>query len=520
MTVAASSVLAAKAVTKRYAGTTALTGVDFSVDPGSVHALIGENGAGKSTLVKILAGVEQPTSGELQFQGEPVRFASPGDAGRLGVDIIHQELQLFPDLSIEENLFVGRERRTRWGTIDRAAQRAAATAVLERLGLRLPVDRRVGSLPLGQQQIVEIARAVVHDTRVLMMDEPTSALSASEIPILFSLIRDLTAHGVGIVYISHRLEELLAVADTVTVLRDGAVVGHAPRADITVPWIVQRMTGRNALAPAAHAGTPSGEPILAVKDLELPAAQGRTALRRVSFEVRPGEIVGLYGLMGAGRTELMECVLGIHRDASGSVRVDGRELSGFDVRERIEQGIAMVPEDRQASGLVQTMSVQQNMTLAHLGALARGGYLSPAREARVASEWGSRLRVKAPALDAPIGALSGGNQQKVVIARSVMTGPRVLLMDEPTRGVDVGAKREIVDTMRRLAADGMAVVFATSELAEIHAAADRAVVMARGRIAAELSGREMTDEALASAASAPSDHEVSPDRQARRRTDG
>ena len=510
---APSAILAARTVTKRFAGTTALAGVDFTVESGRVHALIGENGAGKSTLVKILAGVEQPTSGELLFEDTPVQFASPRDAGRLGIDIIHQELQLFPDLSIEENLFVGRERLTRWGTIDRAAQRTAAAAVLERLGLpavaprakagqRLAIDRRVGSLPLGQQQIVEIARAVVHETRVLMMDEPTSALTASEVPVLFNVIRDLAAHGVGIVYISHRLEELLAVADTVTVLRDGHVVGHAPRADVDVPWIVRRMTGADAPVAAAHGKTASGAPILAVKDLQLPAAPGRTGLRDVTFDVRPGEILGLYGLMGAGRTELMECLLGLHEDVRGSVRLDGRELAGADVRERIARGIAMVPEDRQTSGLIPTMTVQQNMTLAHLGALAQAGYLSPAREARVASEWAGRLRVKTPAFDAPISALSGGNQQKVVIARSVMTRPRVLLMDEPTRGVDVGAKREIVDTMRRLAADGMAVVFTTSELAEVHAAADRALVMARGRIAAELSGADMTDEGLASAASA------------------
>jgi len=495
-------VLAARGVTRRYAGTTALAGVDFAVEPGRVHALIGENGAGKSTLVKILAGVEQPTSGQLLFDGGPVQFASPREASALGIDIIHQELQLFPELSIEENLFVGRERLTRWGTIDRVAQRQAATAVLERLGQHLAIDRRVGSLPLGQQQIVEIARAVVHDTRVLMMDEPTSALTASEIPVLFTLIRDLTAHGVGIVYISHRLEELLAVADVVTVLRDGAVVGHARKADVDVRWLVQRMTGRADLTTSVHAEAPSGIPVLAIRDLRMPAAQGRTGLHGVTLDVRPGEILGLYGLMGAGRTEVMESVLGVHAEARGSVRLDGRELAGLDVRQRIASGIAMVPEDRQASGLVQTLNVQQNMTLAHLGALSRRGYVSPAREAAVASEWGRSLRLKAPALDAPIGALSGGNQQKVVIARNVMTRPRVLLMDEPTRGVDVAAKAEIVDTMRRLAADGMAVVFATSDLAEIEAAATRAVVLARGRIAADLSGPHMTSEALASAASA------------------
>jgi erythritol transport system ATP-binding protein len=316
------------------------------------------------------------------------------------------------------------------------------------------------------------------------------------------VIRDLASHGVGLVYISHRLEELLAIADTVTVLRDGAVVGHAARADVDVRWIVQRMTGRDERPVSIHPERATGATVLAVRDLHLPAAPGRTGLRGVSFDVRAGEILGLYGLMGAGRTELMESVIGVHAEARGSVRLEGRELAGQDVRERIASGIAMIPEDRQAAGLVPTMTVQQNMTLAHAGALSRAGYLSPAREASVASEWASRLRLKAPSLKAPIGALSGGNQQKVVIARSVMTRPRVLLMDEPTRGVDVAAKGEIIETMRRLANDGMAVVFATSELAEIHAAATRAVVMARGTITADLSGPEMTDEALASAASA------------------
>jgi erythritol transport system ATP-binding protein len=502
MTATSSPVLAARDVTRQYPGTTALSGVDFAVHSGRVHALIGENGAGKSTLVKILAGVEQPTSGQLLFDGAPVRFASPREASQLGIDIVHQELQLFPDLSIEENLFVGRERRTRWGTIDRASQTEAATAVLARLGQRLAVARRVGSLPLGQQQIVEIARAVVHETRVLMMDEPTSALTASEIPVLFNLIRDLASHGVGIVYISHRLEELLAVADDVTVLRDGAVVGQAPRADVTVGWIVQLMTGHEIAAASTERHAATGEPVLTVRDLRLPPGQGRTALHGIDFEVRPGEILGLYGLMGAGRTEVMESVLGVHADARGSVRLEGQEVAALDVRERIARGIAMVPEDRQASGLVQTLNVRQNMTLAHVGALTRHGYLSPSRESAVASEWGSALRLKTPALDAPIGALSGGNQQKVVIARNVMTRPRVLLMDEPTRGVDVAAKAEIVETMRRLAGDGMAVVFATSELAEIQAAATRAVVMSRGRITADLAGQAMSGEALASAASA------------------
>jgi erythritol transport system ATP-binding protein len=495
-------IVAAKTVTKRYSGTVALSGVDFAVHSGHVHALIGENGAGKSTLVKILAGVEPATSGRVLFDGHPIQFGSARDARELGIDMIHQELQLFPDLSIEENLFVGRERRTRWRTIDRAAQRKTATAVLERLGQRLLLDRRVGSLPLGQQQIVEIARAVVHDTRVLMMDEPTSALSPAEIPVLFALIRELKAHGVGIVYISHRLEELLAVADTVTVLRDGLVVGHVPGVDASLPWIVKRMTGRDQPAPMVRRALPTGSTILSVRDLHLSSAQDRTGLRGVTFDVRPGEVLGLYGLMGAGKTELLESIVGVHQETIGNVVLDGRELAGLDVRERIARGITMVPEDRQRSGLVPTMNVQQNMTLACVSALAARGYVPPSREEAVASEWGGRLRLKTPAMTAPIGALSGGNQQKVVIARNMMTRPRVLLMDEPTRGVDVGAKAEIVETMRQLSADGVAIVFASSELAEIEAVATRVLVMAQGQITANLSGAGMTAEAITSAASA------------------
>jgi erythritol transport system ATP-binding protein len=495
-------VLAARQIEKRYPGTLALAGVDFSVAPGQVHALIGENGAGKSTLVKILAGVEQPTSGQLTYCGAPIRFDSPSDAGALGIDMIHQELQLFPDLSIEENLFVGRERRTRWGTVDRTAQRTTAIAVFSRLGQSLSLDRPVGTLPLGQQQIVEIARAVAHQTRVLMMDEPTSALTASEIPTLFALIRDLATHGVGIVYISHRLEELLAIADHVTVLRDGRVVGSAPRAEVDVPWIVHRMTGRDDTSQAAHAPTAAGAPVLAVKGLQLPARPGRSGLEQVSFDVRAGEIVGLYGLMGAGRTELMEAILGVHRDASGQVLVADRELGHLDVSDRIRAGIAMVPEDRQASGLVSSMNVRENMTLSRLGSLSTRGYLSPVREREAAATWVDALRVKASGLEAPVTSLSGGNQQKVVIARAAMTRPKVLLLDDPTRGVDVGAKAEIVASMQRLAADGMAIVFSTSDIAEIHAAATRALVMARGRVVARLSGAAMTGRALASAASA------------------
>ncbi len=495
-------VLEARQIVRVFDGTVALAGVDVRLDRGRVHALIGENGAGKSTLLKIIAGVDAPTEGQLLVDGRPARFVSPRDASARGIAMIHQELQLFPDLTVRENLFVGREQRTRWGTVAWSAQEDAARRTLERLGHgSIPPRARVGSLSLGQQQIVEIARALVHDVRVLLMDEPTSALTSAEVPVLFQVIRDLARHGVSVVYISHRLEELLAIADEVTVLRDGRVVGAAPADRVDVPWIVERMTGRASAGDAAQATAPPGDVVLDVRGLTLPARPGRTALHDVAFHVRRGELLGLYGLMGAGRTELFESLMGLHPDWSGSAVLDGVEIRGRQVDRRVAAGLAMVPEDRQASGLVQTMSVSQNVTLSSLAGIATRGFLSPRAETAAARPLVERLRVKTPSLDAPVTALSGGNQQKVVLARGVMSRPKVILIDEPTRGVDVGAKTEILGTMRRLAADGIGVVFATADLAEIRAAATRVLVMARGRITADLPADRATPEVLASAAS-------------------
>ena len=494
-------VLEARRVSKTFSGTVALDAVDFRLARGSVHALIGENGAGKSTLLKILAGIEQPTSGGLALDGQDTRFGSARDAARHGVGIIHQELQLFPDLTVTENLFVGRERRTRWGTVASAVQTGLARDVLRSLGQSLSPETHVGTLPLGQQQMVEIARAVVHDARVLLMDEPTSALGASEVPVLFRLIRDLVSRGVSVVYVSHRLEELLAIADHVTVLRDGRVAGDDATSAVDVRWIVERMTGRGAAGTASPFEQASGPTLLTVEGLQLGARPGRSALHDVSFEIRAGEIVGLYGLMGAGRSELLESLLGVHRDATGRVRLNGRDLNALDVSRRVDAGLAMVPEDRQAAGLVPAMSVRDNLTLSSLGRLSRFGYLSPATETRSALTQIDELAVKTSSPGAPVGALSGGNQQKVVIGRAVMSRPKVLLMDEPTRGVDVAAKSEILDSMRRLAAEGLGIVFATSDLAEVQAAATRVLVMARGRIAADVPADGAAADALASAAS-------------------
>jgi erythritol transport system ATP-binding protein len=502
-------VLEAEQVTKAYPGTVALKGVDFRLRRGGIRALIGENGAGKSTLVKVLAGVETPTSGQLRLDGAAVRFASARDAAARGIGIIHQELQLFPDLSIAENLFVGRERVSRWGTVQLASQAQAARDVLRQLGQELDPRTRLGALPLGLRQIVEIAKALVHDVRVLLMDEPTSALSLAEVEVLFRTVADLAARGVSIVYISHRLEELLHVADAVTVLRDGLVVGDEPCAAIDVPWIVERMTGRSASSRVranasanASAAQADAKPILSVKALSLAARPGRVPLQDISFDLQAGEIVGIYGLMGAGRTELLESLMGVHADAAGRIALEGRELGALDVGGRVKSGLAFVPEDRQRSGLVSTMSVAKNMTLSSLGQQGRGGYVSPSRERAASRALGAELRLKTPSIDAPVTALSGGNQQKVVIARALMSGPRVLLMDEPSRGVDVGARAEIIECMTRCAGRGMGVLFASSDVDEILAAASRVLVMSRGRVTAAFDAHDVTEAQLASAASA------------------
>ena len=503
MTATSPALLEARQVSKAYAGTIALAGVDFHLQPGRIHALIGENGAGKSTLLKILAGVERPTSGSLRVNGRDVVFSSARDAARLGVGMVHQELQLFPELTVAENLFVGRERRTRWGTVDWTAQEGAARRTLALVGHEsISPGAHLGTLALGHQQIVEIARALVHDTRVLLMDEPTSALTAAEVPVLFQVMRDLTRHGVAIVYVSHRLGELLAIADDVTVLRDGLVVDQAPVGDVDVPWIVQRMTAGGAARRPPPLASECGSVLLAVDALSLTARPGRAQLDAVSLRVRAGEVVGLYGLMGSGRTELLESILGLHADVRGRVRLDGESVDRLPVSARVRAGLAMVPEDRQASGLVQAMTVRENTTLSSLARLAARGYLSPGTETKATQPLVDQLRIKTPSLTAPVTALSGGNQQKVVLARGVLGRPKVLLVDDPTRGVDVAAKAELLEALQHLAGEGLAIVVATSDVGEILTVASRVLVLSRGRIVADVPAAETTTDFLATVASA------------------
>jgi erythritol transport system ATP-binding protein len=485
----------------QYPGTLALDNVTFSLPRGSVAALIGENGAGKSTLVKILAGIAQPTSGSLVLDGAEVQFRSVRDADAHGIGIIHQELNLCPNLSVAENIFLGREISAK-GVLNKREQERQARGLLERLEQPISPQTMVGELPLGHQQIVEIAKALARDIRVLMMDEPTSALSASEIEVLFRVIRDLKARGVALVYISHRLEELLGIADTISVLRDGRMVAEADAAGVDVRWIVEQMTGRPAGTVAVPEPGLVGERIMAVESVSLVAENGRPLLRNVSLGVRAGEVFGIYGLMGAGRSELLECIMGLHPEMTGSILLDSKRLDSMDTARRIALGLAMVPEDRQVAGLVPCLSVLANMTISSLERWSRGPWLSPMEERDAASRMAADLRIKTPGLGTNIGSLSGGNQQKVIMAKCLLTEPRVLLLDEPTRGVDVGAKREIHGIVRRMAASGMAVVLVSSELEEIRAVADRILVISRGGVSAEFQAGEASEDALALAASA------------------
>ncbi len=490
MTMAAGVVLAAHGISKQFPGTLALDRVDFAVRAGEVHALVGENGAGKSTLMRILAGIEQPTSGDLELDGVPVQLGSSRDATARGIAMIHQELNLLPNLSVTDNLFLGRER-TRFGIVDSAGEEREAREWMARLGQRVDPRTLAGDLPLGQQQTIEIARAMAQDARVVIMDEPTSALSAAEVAVLFRVVRELKARGVAVIYISHRLEELLEISDVVTVLRDGRVVAEAATEGLEVNWMVEKMTG--GIAGVVGRALEAGKSVLSVRRISL-----RGELHDISFDLAAGEIVGFYGLLGAGRTPLFESLIGLRTPDGGEIRLEGRSLTGLSIAQRIAAGVALLPESRQRDAIVPALSVRENILLASRSGL----YVSPSDERRDAAELVRELHIRTADLESPIASLSGGNQQKVVLARYLMTSPKVLLLDEPTCGVDIGARGEIYQILRRLAARGMAVAFASSELQEVRALATRAIVMASGRITGEFPADVATEEALV-AASAP-----------------
>lgn len=495
-------VLEARGVTKRYGATVALNNVTFRVRRGAVNVLIGENGAGKSTLMRLLAGAEEPTSGEIWKNGRRLEMHSPRDATAASIAIVHQDLAVMENLDVAENIFVGRELVRSVLLVDRKGEEIRGAAALHDLGKALDMQRPAGDLSLGNRQVVEVARSLVYGAQVLILDEPTSALSAAEATSLFRVIEDLRDRGVAIVYISHRLHELLRLGDFFTVLRDGCVVGEGVRGSVDHRWIVERMSGRSADdektggAPAALEG---GPPLLEISGLRAGIA-GRFAAGGLNLQLRAGEIAGIYGLLGAGRTEFLEAIAGLRRIDSGEVRLWGEKVLLRSVADALGEGIALVPEDRQTDGLVPELSIRENISLSSLGSFARGGWVRRSAEAARVREVAAQMHISARDLELAVTTLSGGNQQKVVLARCLMRKPKVLLLDEPTRGIDVGAKAEIYRMLRALAAGGLTILFATSEIEEAQVLADRILVLTEGRFVVEFTPSEATDAALFAAA--------------------
>ncbi|MBU6301573.1 MAG: sugar ABC transporter ATP-binding protein [Verrucomicrobia bacterium] len=484
--------LVASGICKSFPGVRALHDVHLRVHPGEVLALLGENGAGKSTLMKILAGVQKPDAGTLEADGVPIPPGSVQEALRQGIALIHQELNLATNLTVGANIFLGREPN-RHGWIDEKAIAAEARRVLDLVGLDLDPSREVGDLTLGQMQLVEIAKALSVNARVLILDEPTSSLSARETERLFAVMNELRDRGVSLIYISHRLAEIHRMADRVTVLRDGVNAGELARAEISHDAMVRLMVGRDVSRVYQRTSGTPGAVVLEVNEVRTAANPGHG----VSLQVRAGEIVGLAGLIGAGRTELLEALFGVNPPLSGEIRVEGRILRAQHPRDAVLGGLALVPEDRKKQGVVLAESVRRNLSLASLERdRVRGFLLNEAAESGITERMIRELRIKTPGEEQPVRFLSGGNQQKVVIGKWLAMSPRVFLLDEPTRGIDVGAKQEIYQLMEKLAASGAGILFVSSELEEILGLADRVLVMHEGKLAGDLRRDELTEERI------------------------
>jgi rhamnose transport system ATP-binding protein len=475
--------------TKRFGAVIALANGSIRLYPGEAHALVGENGAGKSTLVKILAGVHQPDSGSLVIDGQPVNFTGPASSKAAGVAVIYQEPTLFPDLSVAENIYMGRQQLGRGRRIDRSAMNREAAAIFARLGVLLDPARPARGLSVADQQIVEIAKALSFDAKVLVMDEPTAALSAIEVARLFDVMRTLREQGAAVLFISHRLEEVFASCQRVTIMRDGAFVRTAQVSDLSVDDIIRAMVGRDLATLFPRTIGTAGPPVLEVSELT-----SAGVFHEISFTVRRGEIVALAGLVGSGRTEVARAIFGIDRRTVGTVRVNGRPLPNGKPLAAMAAGMALVPEDRRQQGLVMAMGIDQNVALASLRELSRLGLIRRSRERKLAETWAARLQLKFGKLRNPVSTLSGGNQQKVVLSKWLARHPLMLIIDEPTRGIDVGTKAEVHRILNDLVSDGMAVLMISSELPEVLGMADRVLVLREGRLTAELS-REAADEA-------------------------
>ena len=496
-------------VQKSFGAVAALSSGTLRVDGGSIHALVGENGAGKSTLVKVVAGVHRRDAGTFQFRGEDVDFGSTAASKAAGIAVIYQEPTLFPDLSVTENIFMGRMPLGGLRRVDRQAMTAEASRIFERLGVHLDPLRPARGLSIADQQIIEIAKAISLDATLLVMDEPTAALSGREVERLFAVARSLRDEGRALVFISHRFEEVFDLCDTVTVMRDGAYVATRPVAETTVPELVSLMVGREVgdLFPKQEA--PIGDTVLEVAGLS-----SAGVFHDISFEVRAGEIVALAGLVGAGRSEIARAVFGVDGRDAGTVTMDGVAVPAGSPHAAIKAGMAFVPEDRRQQGLVIETSVARNVAGVIRGRLATAGLLVNAVENRAAGPWAGRLEVKTNALDMPATTMSGGNQQKVVIAKWLATEPRLLIIDEPTRGIDVGTKAEVHRLLSELAGRGLAIVMISSELPEVLGMADRVLVVFEGRITAELDRADATAESVMSAATGAPPEELVMDRTA------
>ncbi|MBN2051289.1 MAG: sugar ABC transporter ATP-binding protein [Spirochaetales bacterium] len=498
----ANLVMEAKNIYKVFPGTTALQEVDFRIYRGKVNVLVGENGAGKSTLMKIIAGIEQQTSGSLLMYAdgeEPkeVSFASTRDAVKVGIGIVHQELNLFSDLDVAENIFMNKEIK-KYGSlyIDHASQVKKAREVLKRLGQAVNPKSLVRDLRLGQQQIVEIAKTMIDEPKILIMDEPTSSLSIQEVKVLMGVIKDLKREGVAIVYISHRLEEVKELGDYITILRDSRLVHSGLMKDIDMPGIIQKMVGRDPKKFFIGQEHQCGKEILKVENVTLPRYGGGYTIDHVSFTLREGEILGIYGLMGAGRTELLESIMGLYDKAEGEMWLEEKRLDTKDTKERILSGLVLIPEERQREGLFLNLAVKENLTMSSLFRYTKVVHILPDLELADVKKTIKDMAIKVSSPAVTVNALSGGNQQKVVIGKGLLTKPKVLLMDEPTRGIDIGAKSDVFEIMNTMANEKIGIVFVSSELEEICSMSDRILVLSKGKVTGEFNRSDATEEKI------------------------
>jgi len=490
-------VLVAKNITKKFPGVTALDNIYMELHPGKVNAIIGENGAGKSTLMKIFSGVHTQYEGEIILNDMPVHFSSTRDAEATGIAIIHQELNLVPYLTITENIFLGSELTNAWGVLDKKKMREKARQLVKRLNLDIDPDTKISTLKVGQQQLIEIAKALHVDAAIIIMDEPTSAISDKEVENLFSIIAELKSQGKTIAYISHKLNELFQIADRFIVMRDGTTVNSGDMKNTDHDELIQMMTGRKILIQRNESTSEKNKELLQLKNICLKNAVNRSdnILHGISFDLHNGEIIGIYGLMGAGRTELMETIFGLHpKLSSGEIKINDKEVKLRSASDGINEGIVLVPEDRKLQGLSINQSVRPNMSITILKQLERWGImLNRKKEMGLVKQYIQQLAIKTSSTETIVKNLSGGNQQKIVLAKWLAKKPKVLLLDEPTRGIDINAKSEIYKLIKQLANEGMGIIVVSSELAEILAVSDRVLVMCEGELTADIPANDATE---------------------------